>query len=336
MKDNQQDREIQGELIGYHLGLIDETERKRIEGTLGADSTRAACERLERILRPLNADASPVAADGFVDRIMAAVESGAKSLPFPRGALAAPVGQPVTTGGGSLFTMREAMSIAAALLMFAGILVPGYYSARQSTQKIACANNLRMIGNGLVAYSETYDNQMPFAGFVPAHAKWAVADPSPNEYVMRNSRHFYRLVQGKLIPAEAAICSGVPGDRPMQVVSPEAHDDFLDPRNISYATNLVTRPWDRYSFLPEMPIAGCMTPLVDQNRRLVSQQPIQANSGNHGGGTGQNVLRANISVRFFTAPTCGLGDDDIYRVRGVDAYTGSERPQQPDDAMLVP
>jgi len=333
MQDNLENRP---DLIGYRLGLLDSTERAAVEADCADPTLRERmCQRVDRVLRPLACNTLDPLPSDFVERIVARIEAG-ETLPFRRAALAAPAGQPIIAGRGSLFSMRELTSLAAALLMFAGILVPGFYSARQAGQKIACSENLRQIGNGFVSYSESYDNQMPFAGPITAGARWAPVSPRADENVMRNSRHVYRLVGGRLIAPEAALCAGATSDRPMRVDRPEDYNDFRDPRNVSFSTNLMTRPWNRDAFVSDMPLAGCRTPLVDDDRRLLPFNAAPGNSGNHGPAAGQNVLRANMSVRFFTSPMCGPRQDDIYRVRGISQYDGTERPKQPDDALLVP
>ncbi len=338
MTDLNQNSEFQSDLLGYRLGLMDESERSAFVERAGGEAALASmCRRLDSILSPLASDKVDAAPADFVDRIMSAVEASNGVLPFPKGALATPPGQPIVTGGGSLFSMRELSGIAAAILMFVGVFVPGYYSARQAAQKAACANNLRAVGNGVVAYAHANENRLPFAGFVPAEAKWAATNPDFDGDAVRNSRHPYQLVKGQFVQPDAFVCPGNATDFAFQTDSPGQFDDFAHPQNISYATNLFTRPFSLDNeFVETMPIAAGMTPLVDQNRLLRPSGAAIPNSWNHGKATGQNVLRANISVQFFKTPNCGPNNDDIYRVRGVTTYDGSERPRGPEDCFLVP
>ncbi|MBX3395047.1 MAG: hypothetical protein KF841_06730 [Phycisphaerae bacterium] len=339
MNDQRDSSEYQADLIGYHLGLMDENERCGFEDRRGGRAQLSAdCSRLERLLEPLKLDRVDSPDGDWINRLIRNIDdacnAGATTLPFPKNALAVPPGQAVTSSGSSLFSIRELTGLAAAIVMFAGILVPGFYTARQTAQRVACANNLRMIGGGAESYAQMFDNTLPFAGPIPADARWAAASESAQP--VRNSRHLYRLVLGQLVPPEAFVCAGVESDRPMNVPSFEDYDDFLDPRNNSYATNFTTQPFAHGDFLPAMPMAACMTPLVDQNRRLLPADSIRLNSMNHGRTAGQNVLRANVSVQFFNTPNCGLFNDDIYRVQGVNEYTGKERPRAIEDAFLVP
>lgn len=318
---------------------MDDAERAAFVARAGGEaSLRLLCAKLDAALDPLNADVIPPPSADLVDRIMEAVDASSAILPFPKGALAAPAGQPVVTGGGSLFSMRELVGIAAALLMFVGVFVPGYYSARKAAQMLSCANNLRAVGNGVVQYTQMNNEYMPFASFVPADARWAAVNPDQDSQAVRNSRHAFKLVQGDYVTSDAFVCPGNAVDFAMRTDDKAAQlTDFADPHNISYATNYFTRPFTlNGDFIESMPIAAGMTPLVDQDRRLRPGGFAVPNSWNHGPASGQNVLRANISVQFFKTPRCGPGGDDIYRVRGVDTYTGNESPRSTEDCFLVP
>lgn len=331
------DLDKQQDLVGYHLGLIDANGRARVQEAFESrESLAAACASLQALLTPLDADANPEPPKDLTQGILDRVERARSAIPFVPAAASSEVAAAERGGaGGPFIAPRELVGLAAAILIFVGIFVPGYYTARGSARKAICANNLRVLGNGYAGYAETYGSQWPFAGFVPAGTPWARTD-SRDQLYARNSRHVYRLVRGTFVPVAAFICPGRPGDIVFQSADPGAYDDFPDARNNSYATNFVAGPWHQQMFLPKMPIAAGMTPLVDQDRRLIRGRPIPANSRNHGRAGGQNVLHANLSVRFYNSPIVGADNDDIYRLKGVQEYTGLERPQSRNDAFLIP
>lgn len=323
------DLDKQQDLVGYHLGLIDTDGRARVQEAFESrESLEAACASLQSLLTPLDADTTPELPKNLTQGILDRIEKAQSIIPLVP---AAEQGR----AGGPFIAPRELVGLAAAILIFVGIFVPGYYTARGSARKVICANNLRVLGNGYAGYAETYGSQWPFAGFVPAGTRWARTD-SRDQLYARNSRHVYRLFRGRFVPAAVFICPGRPGDIAFQSGDPAAYDDFPDVRNNSYATNFVAGPWHQQMFLPNMPIAAGMTPLVDQDRRLIRGRPVPANSRNHGRASGQNVLHANLSVRFYNSPFVGANKDDIYRVKGVQQYTGLERPQSRNDAFLIP
>lgn len=325
------DLDKQQDLVGYHLGLLDADGRARVEEAFESrESLEAACASLQSLLAPLDAETAPRPPKDLTQGILDRVEESRSAIPFVPAA-AAERGR----AGGPFIAPRELVGLAAAILIFVGIFVPGYYTARGSARKVICANNLSMLGKGYAGYAETYGSQWPFAGLVPAGTPWARTD-SRDQLYARNSRHVYRLFRGAFVPAAAFICPGRPGDIVFQAGDPNAYNDFPDARNNSYATNFVAGPWRQQMFLPNMPIAAGMTPLVDQDRRLIRGRAVSANSLSHGRTGGQNVLHANLSVRFYNSPIVGGGHDDIYRLKGVQEYTGHERPQSRSDAFLIP
>ncbi len=331
------DLDKQQDLLGYHLGLIDADARARVEEAFGSrERLESACASLQSLLTPLDSEAPPLPPKDLIRGVLDRVEKARSTIPFAPVVASSEVAATERGGaGGPFIAPRELIGLAAAILIFVGIFVPGYYTARGSARKAICASNLRMLGNGYAGYAETYGSQWPFAGLVPAGTSWARTD-SRDQLYARNSRHVYRLFRGAFVPAAAFICPGRPGDIVFKAGDPAVYDDFPDARSNSYATNFVAGPWHQQMFLPNMPIAAGMTPLVDQDRRLISGRPVPANSLNHGRAGGQNVLHANLSVRFYRSPIVGRDNDDIYRLRGVHQYTGSERPQSRNDAFLIP
>ncbi|MBN2561610.1 MAG: hypothetical protein JXQ75_11830 [Phycisphaerae bacterium] len=344
---NDRERELSSDLLGYHLGIADEETRTRIEAVLGDDEAIASArETLRKILAPLDADEVLPPPPDLVANILDRVEEAKNILPLrqPDPAKAASV-LPASEGSGKagrpFLVMREVVGLAAAILIFVGILAPGYQTARMAGQRMACANNLRQVGNGYAQYAETYGSFLPYAGAVPPDAYW-VQPSKPGAPCVSNSRHAFRLVRGRFTPSRAFNCPARDGDVVLDLDSPgdprdlQGLDDFPDPRNNSFSMNFVTKPYHQNDFVAEMPIAADMTPLVDQDRRLVPLGKIPLNSLSHGSLRGQNVLRADISVRFFRKPQVGVDHDDIYRLIGVEQYTGLERPKLPNDVFLIP
>ena len=80
-----------------------------------------------------------------------------------------------------------------------------------------------------------------------------------------------------------------------------------------------------------------MSPIAEGAGPRIRKDDFPANSRSHARLGGQNVLRGNLSVRFFKNPHVGIENDDIYRLIGVqEYYTGLERPMARSDAFLIP
>jgi hypothetical protein len=344
-KDNQR-QELSADLLGYHLGLADEQTRARVEAAF-ADARQLAAARsaVQKALAPLEAVPPPVLPADLVARILGRVAEAKNTLPMQkprklrwrRAAAAQPRAAVPQSGtaGRPVLAMREIVGLAAAILIFVGIFVPGSQTARSAAQRIACADNLRMIGNGYTSYAEMYGSEWPFAGAMPARASWA-ATPDRTTPQVSNSRHVYVLVRGRFTPPEAFACPARPADAPLPPDAVQQFDDFPGLQNNSYSTTFVIRPSRRDEFEPNAPLAADMTPLLDPLHRIVSAAAASLNSDSHGKSKGQNVVRADLSARFFRTPRVGVDDDDIYRLIGVEQYTGLERPTLKSDAFLVP
>jgi len=325
------DPDLTADLIGYHLGLCDEADRARVEHALGTGASLAqARAALDRILSPLDADVAPEPPADLVAGILDRVSDMRNRLPLAP--LATPEAAP--TGSGPLFSLRELLSLAAVIAIFVSIFVPGYRTARINSQQAMCANNMRQIGTGSAQYADMFPGSLPVVSSVPDGVSWV---PTVGQGIRRvsNSQNPYTLVRWRFAQPSAFRCPGRQGDFPLSCPKPEDFDDFPDPRNNSYSTQILTPYWPQQQLQLNSPLASDLTPLVDQQRRLIEYGPIPFNSTSHAN-RGQNVLRPNISVIFSKTPYAGIDNDDIYRVIGVQQYTGLERPHQRSDAFLVP
>ncbi len=335
MNDPHQRRELSADLLGYHLDLCDEQDRRRVEAALGdAMSLASVCKKVERILSPLDADESPIPPAGLVASILDRVQGFRNTIPFPKRAAAA-LPAPMEIGGrGPRFNLRELVGLAAAIALFLGIFVPGYRTARNAAQQAMCANNLRLVGVGNEEYAQMFGGQLPYVRSVRAGESWL---PKAGTGIQRfkNSPNVWVLVSNHLVPGKNFVCPGRPQDTPLATNSPEGLNDFPDPRNNSYSTMPVTETWQLRNVDTQMPVAADMTPLVDDVQNLSGNGQVSENSRSHGA-RGQNVLRGNISVGWFTSPRVGIDNDDIYRLIGVKTYTGQEWPRLRSDAFLIP
>lgn len=328
-------QELSAELVGYQLGLCDEGERQRVEASLGdRRALTSACANVDRVLRPLEWDESPTPPANLVASILERVQESRNILPFPKGG-AATTPAPMEVGGrGPMFHLRELVGLAAAIALFLGIFVPGYRTARNAAQQAMCANHLRLMGEGYADYQAIYGNALPYVRGIRAGDTW-LPTAGTNARQFKNSPNVWILVSSGLVPGKVFVCPERPQDVPLETDPPEGLSDFPDPRNIGFATMAVTENWTQRNFDPQMPLASDMNPMTDDADGARAGSSASENSRSHRG-RGQNVLRGDLAVRWSVTPRVGPDNDDIYRLIGVEKYTGQEWPRLRSDAFLIP
>ncbi len=332
MNTPKRDSQWMGELLGYSLGLSDADDRQRVEAQLpDAAQRQQVAARIQKALNPLQSDRLPPPPADLSSRILDRVLNANRTLQLPTLNTVSASETGATRSSDTYMAFREIVGLAASILLFVGILVPGINSARLASQRAACATNLQMIDKGYIQYVEDNGGAWPYAGPTADGASWLAPNEGPR---YSNSRHAFTLVQGRYVQPRSFVDPGRSGDIPLDPAFVKDHTDFPDRRNIGYATSFVQRPWHGVMQNANQPIAADMNPLVDDPQ---ARSPGNAlGSRTHAPAVGQNVLRRDGSVVWSRTPHVGVQGDDIYRIIGVQKYTGLERPRTESDAFLIP
>jgi len=237
--------------------------------------------------------------------------------------------------GGRTFSLREALSVAAAILLLVAAFMPSMVQARRRGQIQQCGAQLGRIGRAFNKYSLANDNVLP-AG-EQTNRRWMPADGEP---VAGNSAGLFLLIRNKYADPAVFICPAVKTDAPPLEVRPEM-TDFPSGQYIhfSYQYSIGGR---RIS-LDDKRLAGVrqfMAILADSNPVFAegrfNRDQVGASSGNHGH-RGQNVLYLDMHVLWQKTPTVGVAGDNIYLVgENTDEYEGDEAPADETDSFLLP
>lgn len=328
-------RNIEELLLNWHLDALTPDERAWLSAELERDAElQAKCDRLGRLLQPLDHWSPPPESSGLSDRILAHV----RSAPGPTSFAASNVrkSDPLRIRFGRLSTLRlrEVLAVAACIVVLIGVSVPGVSALRDRSRRALCASHLCNIFVGVSSYQQSFGGALPFAGNVP-NAAWLPAGAVDGPYAS-NSRHLYRLLKlGYLANPEVFICPSDAYGQPMAARGAADWDDFALARNLSYASLNLSGPSPRLK--PALPVAYLSdpNPLFSNAVFVPVTDPDQANSPAHRG-RGQMVLMLDGNARWMTRPIYGPQRDNLWLLGGLQDYTGREAPTTDEDVQLVP
>ncbi|MCC6970486.1 MAG: hypothetical protein IT434_09715 [Phycisphaerales bacterium] len=288
-------------------------------------------------LRALVVSKSPVIAfdqdlcDRTFDLIMLAEESQRR------------LRMPVATGGGSRWTWRELVTIAATLLLGASVILPLLAAGEHRARRLACTGNLRDVAGAMGQYANQYRDSMPIAtaslGGGGGDQRWWNVGTSSS-----NSANLYTLVRGGFASLRALACPGNPSAC-CEMRDPSAIDwKCLDEVSFSYQIQKGSES-SRLREPSRTAVLADRSPVV---RRAVAGGVIYPfeNSCNHGR-QGQDVLFADGSVVWHSTPVLSNGDN-IWLPRAIEeqiraammsvdpTLKGVETPESSADAFLGP
>ena len=230
------------------------------------------------------------------------------------------------------FSMKELITLAAILLLTAGILIPSFKFASQRTMQTKCMSNSGQIGSALLSFASDHN------GFLPAtkagDKNWLTGTPGQ---VASNSSNLYRLLTDKYVPNPKVFQCPSVGSK--SFVPRENTTDFEKPEYINYSFQYnVSGPALTVKNLTEkaaeMVVLADANPLFDRGKFRPSRlaNPI---SDNHKQ-AGQSVLYLDGHSSWVSASEAGIDGDNIFLAGAKRIYTGREKPASQRDTFLLP
>jgi hypothetical protein len=328
-------------LLDLHLGqLSPEQEAELRQEIASSPELTEQSEKLGQLLGVLDADEAPVPPPDLSHHVMNHIAASGKILPFEQSKSVLPAGKGQDLSANPVLTLRELIAIAACITLFLGIFVPGYRKAQNVAQRNLCRNNLRAISAGYQAYAAENDSFLPYVGYVPNGSWLATRTPQVKRY--SNTKPMFQLVKQKYIDRDNTkvfVCPSVPDGRAMKADDFDDFDDFAEPANVSYSSLLMNQPEGRRldKMNRRMVLVADRNPLFDQRVTAHRISPYEVgNSLVHEDGAGQNAVFVDGRDDWFTEPTIGVDNDNIYRIGDRTLYSGTETPASESDTMLVP
>ena len=337
-------------LLDYLMDALEDGDRQRVEKALRSDPTlQQELETLRESLEPLDVyrgDFDPP--DGLADATCQLVaehrtrnETATAASPtvspsaVPSTARAARLSSPAAQlaevprlteapeppARRSRWTFSD-LSVAGGVLIAAGLLlVPAIDQSRSASHRTTCQNNLSEVGRAAIEYSGLHelgyfpeiaaDGNLAAAGVFPVRLLDAGLLSSPRQLVCPTSRLAHHLAQGGQLPATPSL------------------DELRKAKGKQLLRYHLTMGGD-YAY----PLGNMENEAFQTGRNLHRPSfPIVADAPrvNHGG-SGQNVLSEDGSVRWTTSTFAGDYNDDFY-VNDVGVVAAGRHV---DDAVLAP
>jgi len=316
-------------IIEYRLGLCDKPTGVRVEHRLESESHFAAIDRVVLYtLGLLDRFDVPDSDVSIIDRTLQRVQ------------LARQVESSCVDHAATISTSRRVFPvrwiIAAVILgviglASLGIIPPLLRYIRQISMKNRCADNVWAIGTALFHYANGNNGHLP--GIAANTDTWLCLS---NDGCISNSKSLYLLIKTGCASPDVFQCPAAGGESFVPAVG---MTDFPLPKNINYSYQYSIN----CSLSREMPgvhsLANQLAILADASP-LLSDGTIRCECAKNGVSpnhrTGQNVLYLDGHVDWAIDCHAGVNGDNIWLVRGVEQYTGKEKPACITDSFLLP
>lgn len=321
------DANDEGRLIDYALGQLPPEEARAFGERVSCDEKlRKRHQDVRNTLSAVGLIGEIEPPEDLVERTMLRIsrERRRETL-IAREQLRGPV--PRTT-----FSLRELMTVAAAVIVMAFVFVPSVRKARQLRQVQRCASGMGQVGSSLLYYANDNRGSLPFAS--QDRRRWL---PQAGKPAVSNSVGLFKLVRKHYASPVLFQCPAV-GGRSFDVR--RGMKDFPGPKYVHYSYQHTVGGGLRCS---DPALAGArhsMVILADSSPvfadgRFYPDRLDAAASRNHEG-TGQNVLYLDMHVSWAAKPFVGVKGDNIFHAGVIRVYRGEEKPASATDTFLLP
>jgi len=167
-------------LLNHHCGLDDTVQRAETEKLLSENAEpRKLQQSLSKVLAPLLSQRNLTAPDGLASHTVDYINQHRQAQAMAK-AIAAIASERHDDAAGRTkwvaWNLRDAIAVAAAILMMSMAAKPGLNHARAISNQVACAANLQSAGMAFGNYAANYDDAMPFVACQPDEFWWLVGN----------------------------------------------------------------------------------------------------------------------------------------------------------------
>jgi hypothetical protein len=243
----------------------------------------------------------------------------------------------------------EAAAIAAGVFIITSLFVPVTRQMRAQAIKTACQANLAKIAQGITQYADEHDGFLPAVATKAGSPWWKVGSTQPEN--QSNTRHLWLLVKQGYLQPNVFVCQGSSKGKILKLDLNSAQlanlTDFPDRRYITYSFKLICDANKAVRPNARTPLMADANPIFEtclKNEKCLSKtefEPVtlsekllRVNSSSHRG-RGQNILFSDGTVMFSEQRLYGQ-DDDIFTLKDLNVYRGTETASSEADVFLVP
>jgi len=241
----------------------------------------------------------------------------------------------------------QATAIAAGVFIIASLFVPVTRQMRAQAIKTACQANLAKIAQGITQYADEHDGFLPAVATKAGSPWWKVGSTQPEN--QSNTRHLWLLVKQNYLQPNIFVCPGSSKGKMLQLDRAQIAQlsDFPDRQYITYSFKLICDPNKAARPNSRTPLMADANPIFEtclKNKNCLSKtefEPVtlserllRVNSSSHRR-KGQNILFSDGAANFFTERIFEQ-NDDIFTVKNLNIYRGTETPGSEADVFLVP
>jgi hypothetical protein len=232
------------------------------------------------------------------------------------------------------------MTAAAVIFLALGL----YWPLKYMRQRSVCQAQLYRIGQGLISYQNDNNGQLPLVASAAGEPWWKVGYQPQSQKNLSNTRHLWLLVKGEYVNARDFVCPGKKCTSPIipGKVSLTALYDFPSRNCISYSFRIRCNKSTEAQQGARQVLIADMNPLFEQlptdfeHLRLEVDNMLSSLNSNNHSRCGQNVLFNDGSVSFEKKRLAGTDGDDIFTLRDIACYSGTERPASESDDFVAP
>jgi hypothetical protein len=234
------------------------------------------------------------------------------------------------------------VSIAAVLLIAVSVWFSSTTTAKEKYRQWQCQRNLARIWQGIQLYRADNNDKMPAVATAAGSPWWKVGYQGNENH--STTRNMWLLAKGNYVKPKHFNCPGSVKATPikLQRTQLQQYNDFPGRTYVTYSFRIPCKQTTNKSTNRKVLIAD-LSPLFenlpeDYSRQLkleLSKEQLTLNSINHNR-RGQNVMYCDGTIQFIKSRHATISNDDIFTLRNITVYQGSEVPDCDTDIFVAP